>query len=455
MTYFHHPPSPARSPSQWHTPIQTGPDPRTLLPKGATSGSVAALLFFLPAFFRWVLPVSAELSMSITWQGISFPLVDFACLMLPVLHWYRLRSRTTFLIWWGAVLLLWAVAISSLRDPEFGFSSICCALDSYGPLILVGLLSLTRTDFRLLKTPSLALLVYMCIQILAYSSGLRSWDAPIGQVVSETTLLRIYTTMGAATGSALTITAVFALYWELTDSSNRLGRVVALISTCVSLALLFTRGAMLVLFFAFVLFVALNTNMAVRWLRKAFSARIMVLALALMIPGAYLTAVIGRGLWARFELLAADDVGVQTGNRSYFWEISSSVHGDAGVWGKGLGRVDPRGRIDLTSTLDWTAVSHSGYLMLWYEGGFVNLLLFVGMTGHWIVREARRSRDRFAFSYVVAYVVVAFAAESCVLSFEYMILLASLISVVSNRRVTLHYGMLTGAPSARFSFCAR
>lgn len=51
---------------------------------------------------------------------------------------------------------------------------------------------------------------------------------------------------------------------------------------------------------------------------------------------------------------------------------------------------------------------------------------------HGALRERKRSRTKFGFWFIVAYVTIALNIESCVLSLEYMVLMMSLMSVVSN-----------------------
>jgi O-antigen ligase len=338
-----------------------------------------------------------------------------------------------FLLGWGGAILAWGIAISLLRDPYFSFSNFLSALDSYLPLFLVGLVNLAPSSGKVLRLPLLGVLVYMCVQIALFASGLLTWQVPVGQVVEGTTMLRIFTTMGAATGSALTVVMIFTLYWELSDSRTRVGRWIAVICALGSVLMLFSRGAITILIVTLVLLMLSQPSLLRKLAQRIFRPAYFVALMFVMIGLAYLLSIVGTGLIRRFELLTVGDLNMRTGLRTDRWQRAADTHGDAGYFGKGIGNVDPRTRLTLTKYLQWDACSHNGYLMIWYETGLPGLSLFVGMLLYWILRESNRSRGSFGFWFVIVYVSIGFLLESCVLSMEYMILMLSIMSVVSNR----------------------
>lgn len=408
----------------------------TTIPPANKQGTAAAALFFLPLVFRWVLPVSTELTLSFYLYGVSFPIVDFVYLLLPFISWRAYGTRVQFLLGWGLALLLWSIGISAWRDSQFDFSCLVAALDSYFPIILIVLVRLTPSNGKVLKIPLLAVLIYMSVQIVLYASGILTWDAAIGQRIEGTTMLRIYTTMGAATGSALTVAMILALYWALSTSRDRLGRSIAATCALVSMILLLSRGPLLLVAVAVILRALADPASLGRWfIRFCTAPRLAAVVLVVLAALVSLTYV-GTGLAGRFESLYTDDADIRTGGRLGFWQRAFDAHGDAGYLGRGVNNIDPRGRLNLNRSFEWNAVSHNAYLMVWYETGAIGLALFTGMLLHWILREIRRLRKQFSFWFVVAYVTVGLMTESCVLSLEYMVLALSIMSVLSNTRVS-------------------
>jgi len=413
-------------------------------------GATAAVLLFLPVVFRWVLPVSIENSLSFYPGGVAVPVVDFVYVFLPFMYWRAYGNRMRFLLGWGLALLLWSIAISALRDPWFDFSCLVAALDSYFPIILVVLVHLTPSSGKVLKIPLVGILIYMCVEIVLYASGVLTRDVPIGQVMERTTMLRIYTTMGAPPGSGLTIAMIFALYWELSNSRDQLGRSIAVICALVSLALLLSRGAMIIVAVAVALRTLANPASLRRWFTQFWTLRGLVATVVVVLAVTVSLFCVGRELAARFESLATGDPSVS--GRSDHWQRSFQVHSDPAYLGKGVNNIDPRGRVNSYRFLDWSAASHNAYLMVWYETGGIGLALFVGMLLHWILREIRRLRNAFGFWLMVAYVTVGFITESCVLSLEYMVLALSLMSVLSNTRVSAPAARVS--PSGPYNRCA-
>jgi hypothetical protein len=350
-------------------------------------------------------------------------------------------------------LLLWALTISALQDPRFNFARALDAVDTYYPILLLVLVNLTPRTGQGLKLPLLFVLSYMAVQIVLYSTGVLIWHVPIGDKEPGDTILRIHTTMGPATGSALTIAVIFTLYWALSSRHDRVGRSMALVCTLVSLVALRSRGALLTFLLAATLHYFANfPSLGKQLARFMTPLRLVPIIATVMLTLFYFTPYL-ESVGRRFAFMTREDSAIKTGGRTHNWHNALVRHGGAGYLGGGVGTTDGRGRGDPLG-LDPSASAHNAYLVVWLESGILGLILFVGMLLYWVLREVRRSRTKFEFWFIVAYITIAFNVESCVLCLEYMVLLMSLISVVSNAPACLPRGIRSSITTSLHRFAA-
>ncbi len=428
----------------------------------AVGESLLVLILMVPAFFRMLAPSSTEIGMSAEILGVYIPWVDF--LYIPILFVCLLRlSHLKSLGLWAAAAGIWSVVSGLTAANELSAGMLMAIHDTYLPFFLVPACQLNRVRAKILVVPLLLVLGYMFTQILLYSFGLMSYETVIGRSLIWDGPMRIRTTMGPPTGTAMLLVLIWATLWSLTGQRQRWIRWVSSTLFLSSVALLFTRGAILVVLLAAVIYVVRNFAQYASVLRRLTHPKVIiaVLVLPLSLYAIYRTfggasQLVSRVLavqmvW-QYRLMAGGlDSGLPQDGRLERWRQYRARYGDAYVTGHGANTLDQRQRhLNSGEGVSLADYCHNAYLTVLYESGVPGLLIFLGMLYRWCHRSWSRLQG-FGGCLLLAYLIVGMNLESCVLSVEFTTMTAILMCVLgSGRRTQLAVvcGFDSGSPLA-------
>lgn len=332
-------------------------------------------LLVLPIVLRWLLPVGIEYSLYINFDGVYFFLLDL--LYIPYLIYYRsprgLIRHRGLLVFLLAALYLLSLLLLLVSDADLTYKLNLC-VNNFSflliPFIYV-IRPIGQEGFEKIKYTLTFALIVLCFEVILYSTGILVYTTTTGEDLTDGLydtggIMRISTTIGAATGSAIIIMILGCIvtgYYKFRKAT------LYILIILVSVTLLFTisRGSILV----WILYLSFYFLKHLR--RVSFSRKL----LYCIVIGAALVVFDDLGFFEPLKNRMEANKGDQSTGRDDLNDKALNLIESSDFLGVGIGHVYPEKIIQFHLDVPNFVGMHNTYLTYLAEIGFVGLMLLI------------------------------------------------------------------------------
>ena len=338
-------------------------------------------LLVLPMVTHWLFPVGIEEKFSIYTEGIYFYMPNVCYIMYILLRGKCFVSQTVCVfknVWERISVLLLIILIYAIIQPLFIntrelFLSISCCL-SYVFLTFIFLrYPLTPQQYENTKYIIIPVLLIICLEVFIFSLGIMQYETEMGTSIEGEQyagIIRVSTTIGASTGTAIVIAILGIISTSLYKIDNWI-KIVLFFLVTIALFYTMSRGSLL-LWLGYSIFILYRF---VRLQKKGKRWKFVVLY---AIGGLLLSNYgVFNAILERNDELVANGM-IQT-NREEKRAIAWNSFVESGYVGWGIGQCYADKSVITLIKTEHNIASHNVYLTLLTEGGVVVCGCFVIM----------------------------------------------------------------------------
>lgn len=388
-------------------------------------------LLVIPIILRWLLPVSIEDRLIINFFGIYFFMPDFMYLIYILTHkrediLYKHRKTALAFLGLSFGFVLFHMLFSE-GDLNYKLNVLIGSFSFiYIPFIYIKW-PLDKDGFEKIKITLIVSLLILCGEVLLYSLGILVYTTADGDDLTDGLydtggIMRISTTVGAATGTAI----IILMLGCIVTGYYKMGKVkLYSLFILITVTLLFTvsRGSLLI-WLIYVGIYAYKKVSDLSFFKKI--GFIIVLAVSLVVlnnRGAF------EPLKYRMEMNKADE---STG-RDDLNNAAVRLIEDSGYFGVGIGNVFPEKNIQYKLNVPYYIGMHNTYLVYVAEIGIIGLF-FLLMFYLFVIGQLRFHKIPLSLT-IVCILIISFNTEAVFVDQEYIALFFLLITAALNIRI--------------------
>lgn len=333
----------------------------------------------LPMISRWILPSGIEDRLYLSILGISIFIPDLLYVFYISDHLLSNRpqrhisiNRQRFLIVFSIVTLCYVYLQLAFKGIYYVNDLIINNLSFVWLSLLFLLFPMSKKQLLLTKPFMTIALLLICVEVIIFSLGLMVYTTAAGNDLQGQDyggILRISTTIGAATGTALILGLLSAVVLTV---YNWRGRVRLMLMTISTVGIFFTmsRGTSLVwsIFLCYYFYTNYIKYSSTKLKRKYTLIAVCCIGLFYLVGGF-------NPILNRVEHMQ-DSVDATAGRDSKMDKSLRMVEMSA-PWGYGLGQVFPEKAIERTYKPPYLFAPHNGYALMAIELGYVGIVLFI------------------------------------------------------------------------------
>lgn len=340
--------------------------------------SILSCMPLIPMVVHWLLPVGIENNMYIHIAGVIPFFIFNICYIVYIANYKKLISKMCTTIPLGAkkVTVLFAfcyLLYSFLHGLVVGIDDFLVQILNNQVLIFSLLLfilypmdydMIERTKYIVIPTT-----ILLSFEVIFYSLGILEYSQDLGTNVSAG-ILRISTTVGAATGTSVILVMLGVILLFYSDIKNKI-RFALVILITISLFLLQSRGSVGVwgLYIIYYVYVKYLT-------RSSLKLKIKILLLCVFSVSVLYKVGVFDPILERQKTLVENDM-IGTG-RDELEEKALNVFSDSGGFGIGLGQTNCEKSLNLVDVKISNPIGvHNYYICVLVELGIIGLLMLL------------------------------------------------------------------------------
>lgn len=396
--------------------------------KGTLSSFIIPNLLVIPIILRWLLPVSIEDRLNANIFGVYFFLPDLLYLIYILTYkgkptLYKNRKIAFMFLGLTFAFVLFQMLFSE-GDSNYKFNLIINSFSFiYIPFIYINW-PLNRDGLEKIKITLLVSLLILCGEVLLYSLGILAYTTADGDDLTAGLydtggIMRISTTVGAATGTAIIILMLGCII----TGYYQMGKVkLYSLFILITVTLLFTvsRGSLLI-WLLYIGIYAFKKLSDLSFLKKI--GFMIVLAVSLVVLN-------NQGVFEPLKYrMETNRTDVTTGRDDLNNEAIRLIEG-TGYFGVGIGNVFPEKNIQYKFNVPHYIGMHNTYLTYVAEIGLIGLF-FLLMFYLSVIGQLRFHKIPLSLV-VICVLLISFNTEAVFVDQEYIALFFLLITAALN-----------------------
>ena len=353
---------------------------KTVLSKNGFIEVLPILLVFYYLFSTSLIPINLyyRFFSKAIFEHYFVNLLTFLSPILLIFLFVRFRVNLTLVLF--SALFFALCSFSSLFSDQFSLNSIIIGYYTVLPFLICSFIQFTKLQITTIRILSLILLSLICFQVYFYGLGFGTYISKFGDgsVLGEAGMAsRVFTTVGAATGTSVIVILLSFLLLSLRANLGKL-EIFVIILMASTVFITYSRGSLLIIL-AFIL-LKYNPFSDFRFFLKRISAAIaMSLVLLISIGGILIFNPSVSKVWEdRFFYLSAREFDSGRFLRIDHAMVELERSNYAGV---GFGNYSARKKIIPTVFTQMTFVGisspHNVYILLLVELGIFGLLAYL------------------------------------------------------------------------------
>ena len=331
-------------------------------------------LFVLPMIIHWLMPWGIESKMYLSILGIKLFIPDFLYIIYIIYclnpqnrrrSLSPLKKAFLFFIIYAIVAYSWLCLI--FNGIEYVNSLIINNLSFVWFTALCIFLPLSKDEISRTKPFLFSALTLLVFEVIVYGLGIMHYSKLTGQDFNG--VMRISTTIGAATGTAVIIGLLGAICLSLYSWSIK-GKIIVLLFSSIGIFYTMSRGTSLLwcMFIGYYFYVEYFRNFNSSQRRKSFCYIAIGVSVFYFVGGF-------DPILARFtHMEKSSDPTAERGGK---FETSMKMIEESIPWGYGLGQVMPEKIIEEDFPAPHHFAPHNVYNLLAIELGWPGLFLFL------------------------------------------------------------------------------
>ncbi|MCM1139814.1 MAG: O-antigen ligase family protein [Muribaculum sp.] len=372
----------------------------------------------LPMILHWILPWGIESRLYVKIANISLFVPDFLYVYylygqylrddFPVLPSARKNCILTIIFF----ILIYVLVCGVLKNIGYIDALMVNNLSFFWLVIVFIFNPLDKEQIQLTKPLMLFALVFLVLEVLLYSLGILHYTTAAHTALQGQDyggVMRISTTVGAATGTAVIIGLLGAICLTAYRWATMRQQIIIIILTSFGVFFTMSRGTSLC-WASFVLYF-FYTNY---FRNYTFSKRVKsILILAAGLAAFYYVGGFNPILNRYEHMKASEDA---TAGRGSKFEKSMRMIDESAPWGYGIGQVMPEKSIEKDFRTPHHFAPHNAYTLVWIELGWPGLVMFLLLI---IALFSASDYRKPLFVYLILYFAINANTESVILDSEF------------------------------------
>lgn len=389
---------------------------------------VAPSFLVIPMISHWILPAAIEMSLYVKILGIPFYLINLCYVLYVISYPYfgnndKCNLKVQFWTKYLCLLMCLVCLLTSLWNNSEPLLPIL--FNAYPIIWLVPIMILCPLSDNQIQSTKYIMtltLVFLCAEIFLYATGTLTYRSAstnvilVGQEYAGG-IMRISTTIGAATGTAIIIAWLGALCISIYNFPSLIRCILYLLTT---IAIFYTvsRGTIIV-------WIAYSLYCLYKYYLRYSSIKVKVISIVLTVA-----VVLGLNHFSIFDAVLDRNqqlTGNTTTGRDAHIERSVKIIRDSKYLGVGASMMFPEKSIQEVVIPQKREAAHNVYLIVIGELGIIGLLVFVGII---VTMLTNVSNSNPLMIFIWLTLLVNFNTEGVVLMSEFMALFIFMLMVI-------------------------
>ncbi|MCM1140952.1 MAG: O-antigen ligase family protein [Muribaculum sp.] len=334
----------------------------------------------MPMILHWLLPSGIETKLYIQLFGITLFIPDFLYIIYLILynsnsnrnHPYLDSNRKKILAGFVFVIIVPITLILILKGVTYTFDLLTNNLSFIWLAVLFLCFPLSKKQIEFTRPFLSIALGILIIEVLIFSLGIMTYTTATGSSLKGQDydgIMRISTTIGAATGTAVVIGLLGAVVLCTYRWSSR-AKILWMITISLGVYFTMSRGTSLVwtIFIAYYFYINyLKKNRRSQKIKYLFGFLIIV---SIFYLSGGMNPILNRVEHMQHS-------GDASAGRNSKWDKSMRMIADSAPWGYGLGQVMPEKAIEMQYTTPHHFAPHNVYTLVSIELGYFGIVIFI------------------------------------------------------------------------------
>ena len=334
----------------------------------------------MPMILHWILPAGIETKLYRHLFGITFFIPDFLYTLYLFLYnpkkqenyQYLNPKRRKILLGFAFIIIELTLLITTLKGITYSFDLLINNLSFIWLSLLFLLFPLSPNQIQLTKPFFVTALCILIAEVIIYSLGIMTYKTAAGAALKGQDydgIMRISTTIGAATGTAVIIGLLGAVVLCTYQWSSK-SKIIWIIAISIGVYFTMTRGTSLIWTLFIIYYFYINFLKGVNKTTKLRYISIGIILVLLFYSAGGMDPILNRV----DHMEKSGDAG---SGRESKWIKSMKMIEESAPWGYGLGQVQPEKAIEMQYKTPHHFAPHNVYTLISIELGYWGIIIFI------------------------------------------------------------------------------